>query len=899
MDLSSNKSINFIIWTNSAIAGFGIVIFGSWLLHSSFFRQLFPVFTPMRFDTACCFILLTLSLFIQLVYRNKFFQRLSKFLLIIIFSYAAIIIIGKMFLLHFFLSGSFLKANTLSTGFAAFRHKMSILTAICFCLTSISMLGIRSVKEQTLWIVQTMLHAVTIMSFIQILGYFFNIPALYEFHLTFMATNTAFSFFFLSIALSLVNPTIGITNLFTGNGIGNIMSRKLFMQMAFMAIILGYAYIIINHYRLVSTEHGIALFVFFFMLISLSLISKTSDKLNQIASLKNETEDNLLNIKTLLDSTPCPTVIVNENGIIEQVNNLARVVFGYSKAELTGHSINMFIPERYKTEYTDTIQTFLNDPICLTIGTDTDLFLLKKDGSELCVELSLNPVNYNDNLWISIEARDITEQRQREKKIKEIAFRLKLATSNSKVGIWEYNLLNKSLLWDEIMFELYGNEAKKNADINEIWINSIHKDDKERIGAEIQFAVNKQKDFDTEFRITWGDGSIHHLKAKAYVERDVNDHAIRMIGTTWDITAQKEDEEKLKQFSFIIDSSADAIISKKLDGTILTWNSGAEKIFGYTPEEIIGKNVIMLFPPELIVEEQLLMGMIGEGEHIGQYETVRIKKNKEKIYVSITLSPIKDMNGKIVAVSIILRDITKNKELESTLVQLSVLEAKSKEMEQFTYIASHDLRHPLLTILNYAKILFEDHADALNEEATHCIQSIIGSANRMNKLIHGLLDYSRLSKIKDPQLTNCNELMQEALSDLHSIIESSQAKITVGELPIFKAYPLELKQLFQNLITNAIKFKKKDAAPEITISATEDKGIYYFEFADNGIGIEEKDIPKIFLIFQRLHSKDEYEGTGIGLAFCKKIVELHRGDIWVNSAINKGSTFHFTINPIK
>jgi signal transduction histidine kinase len=232
---------------------------------------------------------------------------------------------------------------------------------------------------------------------------------------------------------------------------------------------------------------------------------------------------------------------------------------------------------------------------------------------------------------------------------------------------------------------------------------------------------------------------------------------------------------------------------------------------------------------------------------------------------------------------------------ESIFRESSILESKSKEMEQFTYITSHELRHPLLTIEGYIKILEEDYADKLDKEANYYLKSISSAAKQMEIRIIGLFNYSMLSQIKKLENVNCNKIAESLLVDLHTIIESTRAKITVNNLPTLKVSPPEFKQLFQHLITNALKFKKMDVIPELIISVKKKKDSYQFEFCDNGIGIERKNIKKIFNIFKRLHTPDEYEGAGLGLAYCKKIVELHHGTIWVKSQPGSGSSFYFTI----
>jgi PAS domain S-box-containing protein len=363
-----------------------------------------------------------------------------------------------------------------------------------------------------------------------------------------------------------------------------------------------------------------------------------------------------------------------------------------------------------------------------------------------------------------------------------------------------------------------------------------------------------------------------------------------------DITRRRDEERKLSQLATIIENSADAIISKKLDGTILTWNKGAEKILGYTYEEVLGKHISFLFPPERLAEERIIMTKILKGESINQYETIRVRKDQLRIYVSITLSPIKDKNGKISSVSKILRDITKNKEQEENLRKYAILESKSKEMEQFAYIASHDLREPLLTIKNYMKLFLKNFGDALDGESKQYIESIVRASNRMDILIRDLLDYSRLSQLKELKDVDTNILIKEIESDLAFLISSNNAVITMEKLPVIKAYPTELKILFQNLIANAIKFRKKDTPPQIHISSSKTGSVWEFEVKDNGIGIADEDKEKVFHMFKRLHSRQEYEGTGIGLAYCKKIVELHNGYIRIESQPGVGSSFKFTIS---
>ena len=224
------------------------------------------------------------------------------------------------------------------------------------------------------------------------------------------------------------------------------------------------------------------------------------------------------------------------------------------------------------------------------------------------------------------------------------------------------------------------------------------------------------------------------------------------------------------------------------------------------------------------------------------------------------------------------------------------LERKNKELEQFAYVASHDLQEPLRTTSSFVELLMQQYQDKLDERADKYFTYILEASDRMKLLITNLLDYSRIGSEKELEEVDCDKTLHEVLDDLGAAINDAKANIQRHRLPVIIGYPTEIKQLFQNLIINAVKFQKKGVSPQIKISVEKIKDIWQFKFEDNGIGIEKQHSEKIFNIFQRLHTRTEYEGSGIGLSHCKKIVELHKGKIWVESTYGEGSTFNFTLS---
>lgn len=354
-------------------------------------------------------------------------------------------------------------------------------------------------------------------------------------------------------------------------------------------------------------------------------------------------------------------------------------------------------------------------------------------------------------------------------------------------------------------------------------------------------------------------------------------------------------------FHAIVETTPSAIVLINSEGKIAYINSQTEKLFGYTRSELIGQQTEILIPERYkakhphfrkIFFEAPSTRSMGEGR-----ELFAVRKDKTEFPVEIGLNPLVTTDTTFVLASII--DISERKIQEKTIKQqLFELELKNKELEHFAYITSHDLQEPLRTVSNFIKIIEEDATPDLDPKISEYLGVINFATNRMSFLVKALLDFSHLGKNKVLAKTDLNQLLAEVMHELDDIIVESDAKIIVGHLPLLNVYAFELRLLFQNLIVNAIKFSKKDNIPEIQIGCDEIAGEMQFYVKDNGIGIQSIYFERIFNIFQKLHSEKEYKGNGIGLANCKKIVELHGGKIWITSELNVGTTIFFTLNDL-
>ncbi len=331
------------------------------------------------------------------------------------------------------------------------------------------------------------------------------------------------------------------------------------------------------------------------------------------------------------------------------------------------------------------------------------------------------------------------------------------------------------------------------------------------------------------------------------------------------------------------------------DGMLKDCNDRMFDFLGYTKKEVIGKHVKMFFGEfdSSRIKENMAQIMLGKKQD-EEYDMIR--KDGDIINVTIKSVMTIDEEGRKHTICFI-ADITKQKEIQKRLREsLLELRKSNEELEEFAYVASHDLQEPLRVVASYCQLLQEDYYDILDDDGKTYVDYAVESAVRMKTLIKELLDFSRVGRRDKPyEYVSIKEIIEESIIDYQMAINDHNAKIIVeDEMPVVFAIRFRIKQLIANIISNALKFKS-DKSPVINIYCCDEGSFWLFCVKDNGIGIESQFFDRIFGIFKRLYSRDEYPGTGIGLALCKKIVETHGGKIWVDSEENKGTHIYFTI----
>ena len=500
--------------------------------------------------------------------------------------------------------------------------------------------------------------------------------------------------------------------------------------------------------------------------------------------------------------------------------------------------------------------------------------------------------------------------------LKEKLYEKELLFSNMLNGMiagnWDWHIPKEYHYISPSFKELLGYQDYEVPNSPDAWPMLVHHDD-------LQAMVNKFNEhvashgslpFDHEARFIQKDGSYLWIQTRGeVVEWDKKGKPIRMVGNHANIDYIKSSKikvqeikqalvDKTKRYELAANATGFGIWELDLAKMQCIWDDNMFGLYNLpiqkTPDHQTWLNNYV-HPEDRHLIGEVIEKVLQTKEKCGiQFRIIRtdgqIRQIKSVVLVKLDEAghPYRLMGSNI--------DITKELELERQQIQSHQLKQKNKELEQFAYIASHDMQEPLRTVKNFAYLIDKQYRDQLDDNAGRYLQFITDATTRMSNLVKGLLDYSRIGVEKHLSEINCNKLLKNIQADLKTLISENNASIQFDYLPIITAYPTELRVLFQNLIVNAIKFKKKKTDPVVKISCQILNNYWKFSVEDNGIGIAKEDQEKIFIIFQRLHQNNISKGTGIGLAHSQRIVGLHNGKIWVESEIGKGSIFYFTIS---
>ncbi|NDF12111.1 MAG: PAS domain S-box protein [Proteobacteria bacterium] len=482
--------------------------------------------------------------------------------------------------------------------------------------------------------------------------------------------------------------------------------------------------------------------------------------------------------------------------------------------------------------------------------------------------------------------------------------RYKLAVEGLSIGIWDWLIPTNKLHWSSRFREII-RSSKDLEEVYSVWEDRLHPEDKARTVQMLQDHLKKRTPYDVEYRLLCDDGEYVWIHAKGQAVWDEEGNAVRMVGSIEDITWQKEAQQRLKdeasRMMAVMNTVLDGLITIDSSGTIQSFNPASVRIFGYQPEEVIGKNVKALMPePYRSGHDGYLSHYLTTGERkvIGIGREVAAQRKDGSIF-PMELG-INEMNflGQRMFVGTI-RDISQRKAAEMEIQRyLASLKRSNQELDDFAYIASHDLKEPLRGLSNNANFLKEDYADKLEEDGIKRLNRMMYLCERMERLVNDLLYFSRLGRQELAiQKTDLNQVIADISFMMESTLQEAPARIVIpSPLPTITCDLPRVTEVFRNLITNAVKYNDK---PEkiVEIGTVDREGEQVFYVKDNGIGIAKQFYDDVFRIFKRLNDEDDsIKGTGVGLTFVKKIIERHNGSIWIESEVGEGSTFFFTLN---
>lgn len=602
-------------------------------------------------------------------------------------------------------------------------------------------------------------------------------------------------------------------------------------------------------------------------------------------------------LASLVNSSNDAILTKDLSGIITYWNRGAERIFGYTAEEAIGQPVTLLFPPDRVNEEPMILERIRRGEMINHYET----VRRRKDGSAVDISLTVSPILDSNGKVVGASkvARDVSVYRREQER-----WRVTLSSIGDAVISTDARGLVAFL--NPVAEQLTG---WKLADARNQHLDTVFHIVNEGTRKAVESPVAK----------VLRDGGIvglaNHtlLIAKDGTERPIDDSAAPILDAFGailgvvlvfrDVSERRSAELAALRLAAIVEGSDDAIIGKDLNGTVTSWNPGAQRIFGYTEAEMIGKPIFILLPPDRYEEEQNILNRLQRGERVEHFDTLRVRKDGQCIHVSITVSPIRDGEGHIVGASKIARDVTAlrtaQEQLRAHAAQLeekvrertAKLEETIAELEAFSYSLSHDMRAPLRAIQSFSEIILQDFGEKIPDAVVY-LQKVISAANRLDRLVQDVLSFARLSRAEVRVVSlDLDRLVREILQERPELQEPKARVVVEGALLPVSGDEASLTQCLTNLLSNAVKFVPRGVKPTVNLSTERVGERVRISVRDNGIGIREKDKTRLFAIFQRLEAAREYEGTGVGLAIVRKAAERMRGGVGVESEEGKGSTF--------
>jgi PAS domain S-box-containing protein len=637
-------------------------------------------------------------------------------------------------------------------------------------------------------------------------------------------------------------------------------------------------------------------------------------------------------LAAVVDSSDDAIINKSLDGTIVAWNRGAEKVYGYSASEIMGKSMRILIPPDRVGEEAEILTRIKNSESVEHFET----VRVRKDGRKIDVSVTISPIRDSSGTIIGASkiARDITERKRIEEALREQAQVLDLAT------VFVRDTAGHIVVWNQGAEKLYG--YSKQEAVGKI-SHELLQTEFPGLLDQIESKLLTSGTWEGELSHRKRDGSKIVVASTWVLYRDSNGQPIRIVEANTDITFRKQAEEQLStqaeelfhqaeelarsryaletqslMLQSVLDSMAEGLVATDEKGKFVIWNPAAEKILGLGAANMPSQHWSEhygLFLSDTVTPfptNQLPLVLAIRGESSSAQMFVRNPSLPEGAWIEASAGPLKDKENVIRGGVVAFRDITQkraddqeirrlNEELEQRVIQRTAqLEEANKELEAFTYSVSHDLRAPLRHMAGFSGILLEEYGPSLDAQAKKYLDRIQDATGRMGRLVDELLTLARVGR-QSPnlQMTGLDSIVQEVVTILEPDTEGRQINWKISKLPFVECDPTLIKQVFQNLISNALKYSRPRAKAVIEVGQTDANGHTAIFIRDNGVGFSMKYADKLFGVFQRLHRAEDFEGTGVGLATVQRIIKKHHGRIWAEAELDRGATFYFTLGGLE
>jgi PAS domain S-box-containing protein len=886
------------------------IVFGCWVLFGWVFdvsiaKTIIPGQVAVKANTALCFILIGLALWL----RSRLEPLSGSLRMTVGFATLTVGVVGAISFSEFLTGWDpgfdqlLIKVGPEDAHGSVRAGLMSPVAAASFVLLGAALATVHTRNRIGRWWVQLCVIAVTVGTIFGVLDFVLDAGNTH----TYISPLTAFVLLVLALSIPLVELEYGLGRFFASDSSGGTLIRRLLPACIVIPIGLGWLRWRGEEAGLFSGWVGVSLMVVGTAILLASIVIWTAHIADTTDRERLRTQGNNLRLAAIVNCSNEAIIGKTQEGIITSWNPGAEAIYGYTAQEMIGQSVSILIPAEHQSEFQEILGRISKGEEIRGYESER----IRKDGTKIMVSLSVAPIRDATGalLGASTIARDITEQKRAQEEIKRSSLYARSLIEASVDPLVTISKAGKIMDVNQATEQATGftREQLIGTDFSDYFTEP----EKARAGYERVFSEETVHDYPLALRHR--SGQIMEVLYNASVFRNQRGEVEGVFAAARDVTERNQAERGLKQsetrYRSLVTATSQIVWSTDASGKVVgdmpLWRSYT----GATPEQIMGGGWIDSLHPDDRERTADIWIRAVRGRSLYDTEYRIRRQDGEYRFFSVRGVPVLDDSGSIQEWIGTCTDITErkqaeealhrlNQELESRVQQRTAqLQAANQELESFTYSVSHDLRAPLRHISGFSKILSEDFSAVLPQEAQHLLQRIEEGTRRMGMLVDDLLNLGRVGRHEVRlQVTGLDTVVKEVLTDLQPESENRKVEWKIGRLPYVECDAPLMKQVFQNLLSNALKFTRPREQAVIEVGCQEQNGIPIVFVRDNGVGFSMKYADKLFGVFQRLHRTEDFEGTGVGLATVQRIVQKHGGRIWAEAELDKGATFYFTLN---